>query len=141
MKFKLLLMFFTFFIASSLMASESAKNIGFYKRVVAKDNRIRLVADLEKKRITITKLKINNELPIGNIKLHFPEPYTVKIHKTEVTKFGEVIISGNDYYDGIGTKITLSFFAGIENATVILESQFEETSLYFAPQLLTYKVN
>lgn len=141
MKLKLLLMFFTFFIAPSLMASESVKKINFYKLVEAQDKRIHLIADLEKKTITITKLKVNHDLPIGNVKLKFQKTYSVKIKKAEVTKHGKVIISGSDYFDGIGTNITLSFFTSHKNATVKIQSHFEETALFFHPQLLELKIN
>lgn len=125
--------------SGNLMADD-LKNDFKYHSIRAYGSSIDVVADLEKHTITLRNLDINHELPIGRVKLEFPNECTVGIRKVTQANDGEISIYGSDYDEAIGTKITISYYDESSGATVKLESQYEEIWVAFVPQLLNIEL-
>ena len=134
-KIFLSLLFFEIIVSNCLYAHQSLKNI---RMIIAENEHIGLKVNLIDNTLTITKLNISDEIPLGKLTLLFQKELSVNITKKKIgyNEHEKAIIIGTDYHDGIGTTIEVSFFLDQKTATIAIESQFEEINLRFIPQLV-----
>lgn len=141
MKRKIAVYLFIFFIVQSMVFDKAICGVlNKIKSIEAKNTKIYLFIDMEQKTILLKNLIINQEIPIGKLRLDFLEEYKVQITKSTIDENGKIIISGSDYYDGIGTDIKISFFIDTRKATVSIESHYEDLNLNYIPQRVPIRV-
>lgn len=129
-------------LGAHIVVAETAEGRFFtsIKYIEAEKKGIHLVIDFEKNVINLKRLLINREIPIGILKLDFLENYSVPITSKLINEKNYAIIKGSDWYDGIGTKIEITFKTTHSIATIHLVSQFEELWITYVPQLVPIKI-
>jgi hypothetical protein len=110
------------------------------KSMSAKDETLALQVDLEKNMIVVERLAIPDRVPLGNINFVLKKSFQIPIIDAREQGDDELIIMGSDYCEGIGTRITISLKRAYPNATIRIESSFEEAVLEFTPAVVPIEI-